>query len=725
MAVASVETTVAETVYQEIRRRILEGRIAPGTRVSIRSLAQSLEVSTMPTREALKRLHFEGLVEFDRRAVTVTSLNAEEIRQLFAIRLNLELLATEWAMARLDDEGRVTLRKILDQLGDPAIAADDWRELNREFHQTFYDHAQSRYLNELIHNIWDRIQPYMAIYASLVHNFDIARSQHEHIYQLMIDGRLDELLDATTEHLQHTADSIVAALGASLSEDKDNDVNHEELTVDAFHRMIERGDITSSELTGWYLDRIEDLDSIDNPSGLQLNSVVTVNNAAMQEAARLDELFAKTGHLVGPLHGVPVLIKDQGETRGIATSFGSEVFADYVPERDAVIVARLRDAGAVVLGKTAMCDFAAGWFSFSSRTDHTKNPYDLDRETGGSSAGTAAAVTANLCLVGIGEDTGGSIRLPSSFTNLFGLRVTTGLIPRTGFSPLLHFQDTPGPMARTVGDLAAVLDVVVGHDSSDSYTGVAASNADVGNYVAALSDVTADTLQSFRFGVLKDAFGEGEDQELANDVVRSAIERLAAAGAAVVEGLELGDLSTWIEQTSLYTVRSKKDLNDFFAQRPTAPARSVEEIVTAGRFHPLTDLLNEIAVAPDDPDDEPAYLRGRLRQEEWRRTLVSIMAVADVDFLVYPTVQVPAPTRADLAAKRWTALDFPTNTVIASQTSLPAINVPAGFTESGLPVGMEVLGRPMTERALLRFARGWELAASPRRRPPLTTRVEV
>lgn len=154
------------------------------------------------------------------------------------------------------------------------------------------------------------------------------------------------------------------------------------------------------------------------------------------------------------------------------------------------MVDRLRKAGAVILGKTAMCDFAAGWFSFSSRTDHTKNPYDLDRETGGSSAGTAAAVTANLCLVGIGEDTGGSIRLPSSFTNLFGLRVTTGLVSRTGFSPLVHFQDTPGPMARNVSDLAAVLDVIVGYDPTDSYTALATSGPEVGDYGEALDAST-------------------------------------------------------------------------------------------------------------------------------------------------------------------------------------------------------------------------------------------
>ncbi|MEU1984299.1 amidase family protein [Nocardia sp. NPDC019395] len=721
MTVDSTERTMAESVYQQVRRRILEGRIKPGTRISIRTLAQSAGVSTMPTREALKRLQFEGLVAFDRRAVTVTALDADEIRQLFAIRLTLELLATEWALIRLDDDGIAAMRAVLDEMGDPGIAPDIWRELNRKFHQTLYGYAESRYLIELIHNIWDRIQPYMAIYATAPDNLDDARRDHEHMYRLMVDRKLDELLDATRHHIETTAEAIVGALGAPDGTDIEATTNYEELSVDSFHRMIESGETTSAELTSWYLTRIGDIDSAGNPDGLRLNSVVTVNPAALRDAARLDERYARTGKLAGPLHGVPVLVKDQGETRGIPTSFGSEVFADYVPDVDAAVVRRLREAGAVILGKTAMCDFAAGWFSFSSRTGHTKNPYDTDRETGGSSAGTAAAVTANLCLVGIGEDTGGSIRLPASFTNLFGLRVTTGLIPRTGFSPLLHFQDTPGPMARTVTDLAAVLDVVAGYDPTDPYTGIAASNPDIGNYAAALGDVNADALRTFRIGVLSDAFGAGPDQEMTNAVVRSAIDRLGRLGTEVIEGLRLGNLESWIEETSLYTRCSKKDIDEFLAQRPGAPAGSVDEIVAAGRFHPLTDLFGDLVSGPDDPDDDPAYLRGRLRQEEWRRTLVSMMAQARVDFLVYPTVQVPAPTRAELEAKRWTALDFPTNTVIASQTSLPALSIPAGFTDSGLPVGLEVLGRPLSELALLRFARAWELAATPRRPAALTS----
>ncbi|NIZ90929.1 amidase [Kineococcus rubinsiae] len=485
----------------------------------------------------------------------------------------------------------------------------------------------------------------------------------------------------------------------------------EELTISSFHEQLQAGTLTSAELVRWYLHRIETLDA----NGPALGAVVTVNPAAVADAEALDAEFARTGRLSGPLHGVPVLVKDQAETAGIPTAFGSAVFADFVPARDATAVTRLREAGAVVLAKTAMCDFAAGWFSFSSRSDHTKNPYDLDREPGGSSAGTAAGITANLGLVGLGEDTGGSIRLPSSFTNLVGLRPTTGLVSRTGFSPLVHFQDTPGPMGRTVTDVATLLDVLVGYDPADEFTAVCATTTAPGTYTASLAG--AD-VRGYRVGVLADAFGTDPAAGEVNDVVRAAVDALAAAGVGVVEGVELGDLPGWVAGTSLYTTQSRHDITAFLAARPDAPAHSFDEVHRHGA-HPLTDLVDDIAAGPADPFDDPEYLRMRLRQEEFRRRLLVLMADADVDFLVYPTVQVPPPTRADLAARRWTALTFPTNTVIASQSSLPAVSVPAGFTPEGLPVGLEVLGKPLAEVDLLRFARGWELTASPRRPPRL------
>ncbi len=201
----------------------------------------------------------------------------------------------------------------------------------------------------------------------------------------------------------------------------------------------ECGELTATQLVDWYLERIQ----THNNLGPKIQAVVTVNPEARDEAVAADEFFASTGEFLGPLHGVPVLVKDQAETAGLRTTFGSALFESYVPESDATLITNLKEAGAIILAKTTMCDFAMGWFSSSSLTGHTKNPYDLTRDSGGSSAGTAAGVAANFGLVGIGEDTGGSIRIPASFNNLFGLRVTTGLISRSGFSPLRPFPGHP------------------------------------------------------------------------------------------------------------------------------------------------------------------------------------------------------------------------------------------------------------------------------------------
>jgi amidase len=448
--------------------------------------------------------------------------------------------------------------------------------------------------------------------------------------------------------------------------------------------------------------------------------VVTVNPQARAEAAAYDAAFAATGRLSGPLHGVPVLVKDQAETAGLRTTFGSILFDAYVPASDATLVTKLRDAGAVILAKTAMCDFAAGWFSSSSLTGHTKNPYDPERESGGSSAGTAAGVAANFGLVGIGEDTGGSIRVPASFCNLFGLRVTTGLISRAGFSPLVHFQDTPGPIGRTVGDVATLLDSIVGYDPQDPFTVTASAAPAVGGYARALD--AGVPLATWRIGVLETGFGSDADPAAApvNRAVRAAIARLTDLGVATTPELVIDDLAGWIASTSVYLRQSKSDIDGFLARRPDAPVSSFMEIYDSGQFHPLNDLFHGIATGPDTTEGDAEYLRLRLNQEHFRRLVLNIFAAHRLDFLVYPTVQVLPPTRAELAAGKYSALTFPTNTVIGSQAGLPALTIPVGFTEDGLPVGMELLAPPLAETKLLQFAHAWETLTQPRQQPALT-----
>jgi len=290
------------------------------------------------------------------------------------------------------------------------------------------------------------------------------------------------------------------------------------------------GSLTCVELVQAYLDRISAYDQ----SGPALNAFVKLNPAALEEAAALDRMFAQNKTLVGPLHGIPVAVKDQAETKGIETRFGSVALSGYVPEKDATIITKMKAAGAIILGKTAMPDFATSWFGYSSVNGETKNPYDLDRDPGGSSAGTGAAIAANLATVGIGEDTGGSIRLLSSFNSLVGVRVTPGLISRTGLSPLVVFQDTPGPMGRTVTDTAILLDALVGYDPQDPYTTAFVIADHKGSYT---QNLDAGGLKGARVGVLKEAFGSDQDPDCAqvNAVIRAAIEQIKSAGAEIVE----------------------------------------------------------------------------------------------------------------------------------------------------------------------------------------------
>ncbi|MFC4359213.1 amidase [Halobium salinum] len=482
-----------------------------------------------------------------------------------------------------------------------------------------------------------------------------------------------------------------------------------EATIDDVHAAYESGELTCRELVERYLDRIEAYDG-DGPA---LNAIVTVNDRATARADELDAAFEADG-FVGPLHGVPFLVKDQVETADVRTTFGSEAFADYHPAENATLIDRLEDAGAVVLAKTNLPDWATSWFGYSSITGRTKNPYDLARDPGGSSSGTGAGVAANLGLVGIGEDTGGSIRLPSAYNNLFGIRVTPGLLSRTGMSPLVVSQDTPGPMARTAKELAQVLDVTVGYDADDEYTAVAALTEDAGRYVDSLDP---DALSGARIGVLRDAFGDADDPESGpvTRLVDEAIETMAEAGAEVVDPVSIPDLDVHLEATSLYILQSKRDLNAFFAARDDAPVDSVEELYDSGQYHEVLDLLVGIAEnGPEDPTDDPGYWEAVAAQPAFQRAVLNVYAAHDLDVLLCPDAQVVPPTAESIEAGELDTLTFPTNTVVASQAGLCAVSVPAGLTDDGLPVGVELLGKPYRESTLLSLAHAFERMADPR-----------
>ena len=482
-----------------------------------------------------------------------------------------------------------------------------------------------------------------------------------------------------------------------------------EATIDDIHDAMRAGELSSEELVNTYLDRIDAYDR----NGPEINSVITVNENAVERAVELDETLAEEG-MVGPLHGVPVLVKDQAETEGITTTFGSEACSDYVPDSDAAIVTRIKEAGGIVLAKTNMPDWASAYFGYSSQHGQTKNPYDLDRDPGGSSSGSGAAVAANLGTIGTAEDTGGSIRVPAANCNLFGIRVTTGLISRVGHSPIVPRQDTPGPIARTVTDMTRFLDVLVGYDEDDDWSG-ATAQTDVESYTDYLND---DGLEGKRIGVLREAFGDEDDPSGApvNDAVESALETIVEAGAELVDPVTLPDLEEQIEDTTVYGYYGTIYLNAFLEERDGIPYDSVREIYEAGAYHEDLDLMEAIAETTDEPTEELDFWRQSLGQESFRRDVLDTFASNDLDAMVFPDVQVIPPKISELG-DRYTTANYPTNTPIGAQTQCPAVSVPGELTDAGVPVGVELLGVPYSEPKLVEIAYAYEQVTETREPP--------
>ena len=321
-----------------------------------------------------------------------------------------------------------------------------------------------------------------------------------------------------------------------------------------------------------------------------------------------------------------------------------------------------------------------------------------------------------MALVGIGEDTGGSIRLPSSANNLFGLRVTPGMISRVGLSPLLVTQDTAGPMVRTMGDLVALLDVLVGYDARDPPTAACHIARHQCGYARHLK---ADALKRARIGVLKEGFGADDNPDCAevNNAVRGALARMAEAGAELVE-ISLPGVMDFISDTSLYILQSRRDVNRFLKARPKLPMGSLEEIVASGLYDPNLELVPDmVREGPERPEDVPDYWRKLARCQEFQRVLVNLMAANRLDAIAFPACRVLSPTIKSLREGRWTVLSYPTNTTIASQAWMPSLCAPAGFSSDGVPVGFEMIAAPYAEGSLIELGYAYEQIVQPRRSP--------
>jgi amidase len=474
-----------------------------------------------------------------------------------------------------------------------------------------------------------------------------------------------------------------------------------EATIPRLQQALTRGETTSEQLVAAYLERISAYEYGD----AGLNAVLAVNPFALEEARELDRERARSGSR-GPMHGIPVLVKDNFDVAGMATTGGSVALARHAPAEDAFQVRRLRDAGAIILAKTNLHELAYGITTISSAGGQTRNPYDPQRNPGGSSGGTGAGVAASLGAVGWGSDTCGSIRIPAAVHSLFGLRPTKGLSSIDGILPLASTQDVGGPLARTSVDLAISLDATIGPDPRDPATATLQGRT----LPRFFDSLDPDALRGARIGVLLDYFGGSPAEREVNSVVREALTRMAGLGAEVVE-VSFPGLGSVLAGTSLIELEFKWDLEDYLARTPEAPVGSLGQIVESGLHHPeVGERLRRAARHETRPS--PGYAEALERRQAATTALLALMDDHGLDALAYPTL------RREPAVIGEPALG--SNCQLSAATGTPALSIPAGFTRAGLPTGLELLGRPFGDARLVAFGYAYESAFSPRLPPALT-----
>ena len=507
--------------------------------------------------------------------------------------------------------------------------------------------------------------------------------------------------------------AVAAALfvATQLSAQPASSFRVEETTIADIQSAFRDGSLTCRSLVEQYLARIEAYDK----RGPALNAIVMANPDALKTADDLDRRFRQSGP-VGPMHCVPVLVKDNYETIDMPTTAGSLSLQGMMTGADAFVVRRLRDAGAVMIAKSNMAEFAFSPIETvnSILPGYTRNPYDTSRVTAGSSGGSAAGAAASFAAIALASDTGDSIRGPAAHQSLVGLRSTMGLVSRSGVVPLNLSADIAGAVTRTVADTAAVLQVIAGPDPNDPVT---ASGRDhiPATYTASLRP---DGLKGARLGVLHQAYDTPTLDRDVDGVFKGALGELRNLGAEVIDPVEVAGLDEMRRGQGGGCNQFKYDLNRYLARLgDKAPMHSLDEIIKSRRFHPSIQARLESGQAADDV---PGQTAACLRRDEFRETLragvLKLMDAAELDALVYPTWSNPPRLIGDLNTP-----GGDNSQLFAPSTGFPAITVPMGYTRGGtLPAGLQWLGRPWSEATLLKLAYAYEQATH-HRRPPAAT----
>jgi amidase len=487
----------------------------------------------------------------------------------------------------------------------------------------------------------------------------------------------------------------------------------DEATVADLQASMSSGKFTAQSLAEKYLERIDEVDT----HGPGVNSVVELNPDALSIAAALDKERKEKGAR-GPLHGIPVLIKDNIETADrMLTTAGSLALLGSRPAQDSFVAKKLREAGAVILGKTNLSEWAnirsshstSGW---SGRGGLTKNPYALDRNPCGSSSGSGAAVSANLCALAVGTETDGSVVCPSSANGIVGLKPTLGLLSRSGIIPIAHSQDTPGPMARTVRDVAVLLSALAGADPRDAATGESSGRAPA-DYTKFLDP---NGLHGARIGVARKYFGFSN---AVDKLMTGALDAMKSQGAVIVDPADLESHGKFDDtELTVLLYELKTDLNAYLSNLPGAAIHSLEELIAFNEHNQDKEMVYFgqdllLKAQAKGPLTEKEYLDAleanrRLSRKEG---IDGAMDKFQLDAIVAPTGG-PAWITDLINGDHFTG----GSSNAAAVAGYPAITVPAGVT-FGLPVGISFFGRAWSEPALLKLAYSFEQATKVRKRP--------
>jgi amidase len=489
----------------------------------------------------------------------------------------------------------------------------------------------------------------------------------------------------------------------------------EETTLADLQTAMASGRMTARSITQQYMDRIQALDR----TGPTLRAVLEINPDALSIADTLDR-ERKAGRVRGPLHGIPILIKDNIDTADrMTTTAGSYALAGSIALQDATVAAKLRAAGAILLGKTNLSEWAnfrsthssSGW---SGRGGQARNPYVLDRNPCGSSSGTGAAVSANMCAVGIGTETDGSIVCPSSVNGIVGIKPTLGLVSRAGIIPIAHSQDTAGPMTRTVRDAAILLGVLTGVDPRDSATSSSATRGQT-DYTKFLDP---NGLRGARIGVARTKFFGYSD--VTDKIVNDAIDAMKASGAVIVDPANIETAGKFDDsEFDVLLYEFKADLNSYLASLgPRAPVKSLQDIIAYNDAHKDQEMPyfgQEIMIQAQakGPLTEKKYLDALASNLKMSRAdgIDATMDKYKLDAIVAPTGSPAWPTDLINGDHFTGASSTP-----AAVAGYPNINVPAGLSH-GLPVGISFFGRAYSEPTLIRIAYAYEQATKQRRSP--------